>query len=248
MKTPMGVYSASSAGFKIARKKVAEFISKRDNVIANESNIYMTNGASEGCVLGLRLAVRNEKDAVLLPIPQYPLYSAMMQLMNGKVLPYYLNEETDWSLKVEDIQMQIDMAKKQGITTRAIVVINPGNPTGQVVSEENIRSIIELCARENIMILADEVYQENIWDKNLKFHSFRKVLETMPPQIANSVELLSVHSISKGMSGECGLRGGYFETKNFLPEIEEVIAKLKAVELCANTVGQIACTLMVDPP
>lgn len=248
MRTPMGVYSSSSAGFKIARKKVAEFISRRDNVIANESHIYMTNGASEGCVLGLRLAVRNEKDAVLLPIPQYPLYSAMMQLMNGKVLPYYLNEETDWSLKVEDIQMQIDMAKKQGITTRAIVVINPGNPTGQVVSEENIRSIIELCARENIMILADEVYQENIWDKNLKFHSFRKVLETMPPQIANSVELLSVHSISKGMSGECGLRGGYFETQNFLPEIEEVIAKLKAVELCANTVGQIACTLMVDPP
>lgn len=70
----------------------------------------------------------------------------------------------------------------------------------------------------------------------------------MSPDVANSVELFSVHSISKGVSGECGLRGGYFETHNLLPEIEEIIYKLKGIELCSNTVGQIALTLMVDPP
>lgn len=70
----------------------------------------------------------------------------------------------------------------------------------------------------------------------------------MPSEIADTVQLISVHSISKGISGECGLRGGYFEIHNFLPEIKEVIAKMKSIELCSNTVGQIACTLMVDPP
>lgn len=171
-----------------------------------------------------------------------------MALMKGTVLPYFMDEDSAWGLKVSDIEEQIKLASKQGINTRAIVVINPGNPTGQVLSEDNIRSIIELCAREGILILADEVYQENIWDPEVKFHSFRKVLESMPSEIADSVELLSVHSISKGISGECGLRGGYFETHNFLPEIEEVISKMKAIELCSNTIGQIACTLMVDPP
>lgn len=69
MKTPVGAYNVNSAGFKLAKKKVAEFISRRDGVLADFDNIYMTNGASEGCKLGLRLAVRDEKDGVLLPIP-----------------------------------------------------------------------------------------------------------------------------------------------------------------------------------
>lgn len=69
MKTPVGAYNVSSGGFRVARKKVAEFISRRDGVFAEDKHIYMTNGASEGCKLGLRLAVRDEKDAVLLPIP-----------------------------------------------------------------------------------------------------------------------------------------------------------------------------------
>jgi len=127
-------------------------------------------------------------------------------------------------------------------------VINPGNPTGSVLTLQNVKDIINLCYKHGILILADEVYQENVYEEGCKFHSFRKVLDQMPSDIAHSVELLSVHSISKGITGECGLRGGYFETHNFQPEIEEVIEKLKSIELQANTVGQLVCTLMVDPP
>jgi len=64
----------------------------------------MTNGASEGCKLGLRLAVRDKNDGVLLPIPQYPLYTATMSLMTGTVLPYYLDEDNKWGLRIEDIE------------------------------------------------------------------------------------------------------------------------------------------------
>jgi aspartate/methionine/tyrosine aminotransferase len=70
----------------------------------------------------------------------------------------------------------------------------------------------------------------------------------MEPEIANSVELLSLHSVSKGVTGESGLRGGYIETHNIDPEIEAMMYKLRSINLCSNTVGQIAMTLMVDPP
>ena len=85
--------------------------------------------------------------------------------------------------------------------------------------------------------MADEVYQENVYAKDREFHSFRKVLSHMEPEIANSVELMSFHSISKGVTGECGLRGGYFELHNIDPEVEDMISKLKNIELCANTIG-----------
>lgn len=158
MATPMGAYNVSAKGFLICRKKIAEFISRRDGVFADEKHIYMTNGASEGCKLGLRLAIRDENDGVLLPIPQYPLYSATMSLWKGTVLPYHLDEENKWGLKVEDLEKQVHVAQKQGVNTRAIVVINPGNPTGAVLSEQNIEDIILFCHKHGIMILADEVY------------------------------------------------------------------------------------------
>ena len=99
------------------------------------------------------------------------------------------------------------------------------------------------------MILADEVYQSNIYyPEDHPFISFRKVLAEMGDPYANDVELISMHSISKGLMGECGLRGGYFEAHNLDPFALEMLFKLKSIELCSNTVGQIATNLMVDPP
>jgi len=96
--------------------------------------------------------------------------------------------------------------------------------------------------------MADEVYQRNIYKKDVPFISFRKVLAEMGAPYSNSVELVSLHSISKGLMGECGLRGGYFETHNLTPFANEMLYKLKSIELCSNTVGQLALNLMVDPP
>jgi aspartate/methionine/tyrosine aminotransferase len=98
------------------------------------------------------------------------------------------------------------------------------------------------------LIIADEVYQNNVYKDGSKFYSFRAVLDKMKPQYRDNVELISLHSISKGIMGECGLRGGYFEAHNLDPFALDMLYKLKSIELCSNTIGQIGVALMVDPP
>ena len=102
---------------------------------------------------------------------------------------------------------------------------------------EDLQAVIRLCHEENIMILADEVYQENIYKEGREFLSVRKVLHEMGEPFASEVELVSMNSVSKGMLGECGLRGGYMETHNLSNRAEQMFYKLKSIELCANTVG-----------
>jgi len=85
--------------------------------------------------------------------------------------------------------------------------------------------------------MADEVYQNNVYKEGIKFHSFRKILAQQPENIRNSVELMSMNSISKGLLGECGLRGGYLETHNLDEKVSNELYKLKSIELCSNTVG-----------
>ena len=89
----------------------------------------------------------------------------------------------------------------------------------------------------NILIIADEVYQDCVYNDSIPFYSFRKVLETMGEPYKNNVEMISLNSVSKGLLGECGLRGGYMETHNIDPFVEEMCYKLKSIELCSNTIG-----------
>ena len=131
------------------------------------------------------------------------------------------------------------MAKDAGIKPRAVVVINPGNPTGQVMSSKCIQEIIKVCHEHNMIILADEVYQENIYKEGASFTSVRKALANMPAPYCNEVGLVSMNSISKGLLGECGLRGGYFETHNISQEANDLYYRLKSTDHCSNTVGQI---------
>ena len=100
-----------------------------------------------------------------------------------------------------------------------------------------MKAIIKVCYKHSVLILADEVYQDNTYFEDKPFYSMRKVLASMEPEIANSVELLSLHSISKRIAGESGLRGGYIETHNIDPEIEKLMYKLRSINLCSNTVG-----------
>mgnify|MGYP003351865612 CR=1 FL=1 len=89
---------------------------------------------------------------------------------------------------------------------RAIVVINPGNPTGNVLRRKDIEDIIKISYENKLVIIGDEVYQENIYDPKTPFISFRKVLAELGGPFKNSVELISLHSISKGFLGEWGIR------------------------------------------
>lgn len=131
----------------------------------------------------------------------------------------------------------VSNAKDNGFTPRSIVVINPGNPTGQIMSREDLEEIIKLCHEENIMILADEVYQQNVYKPGKEFVSMRRVLHELGEPYSHEVELVSMNSVSKGVLGECGLRGGYMETHNLSNRAEQIFYKLKSIELCSNTIG-----------
>jgi alanine transaminase len=177
-----------------------------------------------------------------IPIPQYPLYTATLSYIHGVPLPYNLTESSGWSLSHEVLEETIAKAKKAGTPVKALVIINPGNPTGACLSLKDMEQVVQLCYDEGILLLADEVYQSNIFDEtNKPFHSFKKVLRSMPEEVANGVELISFHSISKGMSGECGRRGGYFECVNLDDEVMEQVYKMASITLCPPVSGQV-CT------
>lgn len=163
-------------------------------------------------------------------------------------MPYYLSEEKNWGLDAEHLEQQIVEAKAEGICPRGIVVINPGNPTGQVMKYKDLADIIKICHKHSILIVADEVYQTNIYKPGSKFVSMRKVLHELGKPYSDTVELVSLNSISKGMLGECGFRGGYYETHNLCQEAEDLMFKLKSMDLCGNTIGQTSVELMVNPP
>ena len=112
----------------------------------------------------------------------------------------------------------------------------------------DLELIIKTCYENDIMILSDEVYQTNVYKEGAVFMSMRHVLSDMGAPYDKAVELVSFNSISKGQMGECGLRGGYFETHNLSPQAEELVFKLKSIELCGNTIGQTGVELMVNPP
>jgi aspartate/methionine/tyrosine aminotransferase len=239
-----GAYT-QSAGIPFIKQAVADFINKRDGVPTNKDYIILTDGASKGVQAALVTLLKNPNDGFMIPIPQYPLYSASIDLYGGKQIGYYIDEVGHWQLNEKILEESISKAKMDGINPVAIAVINPGNPTGAVLSYENIKMIIGFAKKHKLSILADEVYQENIYDPKVKFYSFAKVMNDLGEK---EVSLFSFHSVSKGFLGECGHRGGYTEFRNIPQDVMTELVKLQSISLCANAVGQIATYLMVAPP
>merc|ERR1712025_1141816 len=100
-------------------------------------------------------------------------------------------------------------AKSKGLDVRAMVVINPGNPTGQCLDVATQQAMVTFCKEKGIVLMADEVYQANVYSDTKTFTSFKKVVGDMGKEFGKSFELASFHSTSKGLIGECGRRGGY---------------------------------------
>ncbi|PIO69683.1 aminotransferase, class I/II [Teladorsagia circumcincta] len=198
-----GSYSQST-GIDIIRKHVAEFISKRDGVPCDYENVILSGGASEAIRNVLKMFIRRgaqKQTGIMIPIPQYPLYSAT----------------------VEEFGL------------------------GQVLSRENIETIIKFAHRHNLFLMADEVYQDNVYAPGSKFHSFKKVINEMGAPY-NKMELASFHSVSKGYMGECGMRGGYVEFFNLDPEVYVLFKKMISAKLCSAILGQVMMDALVNPP
>ncbi len=239
-----GAYT-QSAGIPFIRQAIADFISKRDGIPADERHIILTDGASKGVQAVILALLKDKNSGFMIPIPQYPLYSATIALYGGRQIGYFLDEDNSWQLNEEILTKSMEKAKANGISPVAIAVINPGNPTGAVLSYSNIVMIINFAKKHSLSLMADEVYQENVYNEELAFHSFAKVMHQLEEK---DVTLFSFHSISKGFIGECGHRGGYMEMRNVPDDVMAQIIKLQSISLCANVDGQIAAYLMVTPP
>jgi len=240
----LGAYTESK-GYRFVREGVARFISARDGIPADPEAIFLTDGASKGVQSALRLLIADEKDGILIPIPQYPLYSATITLYGGAAVGYHLDEANGWKLSLASLERSIADARRSGIRPRAICVINPGNPSGAVLDEGNVEMVLRFAAEQGLSVLADEVYQDNVWREGDRFVSFAKVLARLG---LKDVSLFSFHSVSKGYLGECGHRGGYLECRNVPAAVQDEITKLQSIALCANSVGQIVTHLLVSPP
>jgi len=241
----LGAYS-NSAGVQVIREDIARYIEQRDGIgKVDPSDVVMSTGASGGIVALLKMLVRGPNDGIMIPIPQYPLYSACLAEFNATVVPYYLNEETNWSLDIEELERAY---QKSTVKPKAICIINPGNPTGQVADYENIKKVLEFAYQRRLFVLADEVYQDNIYADGAAFHSFRKVMLEMGEPYSNTIELASFHSTSKGYMGECGFRSGYMETINLDADVKVQLTKLISSRLCPPVPGQAAMDVVVNPP
>ncbi|MBC8503914.1 MAG: aminotransferase class I/II-fold pyridoxal phosphate-dependent enzyme [Anaerolineales bacterium] len=250
-KNGTGAYTESK-GFDFIREAIAEFIDKRDDVEgsggvkSDPEKIFLTTGASGGVKYVIDLLIADPNDGIMIPIPQYPLYSASIKKAGGVQVDYYPDEDSDWTFSRDVLDESLDKARQQGVMVKGIVVINPGNPTGAVLNRNSIDEVIQFAKENGLVIIADEVYQENIY--NGEFISFAKALGDL------KVPLFSLHSISKGFYGECGHRGGYLEVRN-PPKVQgsdldflDLLLKQASVSLCSNTAGQLLTYLMVSPP
>jgi len=186
------------------------------------------------------------RPGVMIPIPQYPLYSASLAEYDMDQVGYYLDEARGWALDVAELERSYN-ANKDKSNIKAIVIINPGNPTGQVLSRDNIEAVIKFAAEKKLFIFADEVYQHNVYADGSAFHSFKKVMTEMGAPYT-SLELASFMTCSKGYMGECGIRGGYAEVINMDPNVFAMLQKSISAKLCPTVIGQACMDVVVNPP
>ncbi|XP_047027242.1 alanine aminotransferase 1-like isoform X1 [Helicoverpa zea] len=243
-KSSVGAYSPS-AGLQVVRARVAQFLSARDGVRACADDIYLGSGASDVIKAVLTMFVQDvdgKPPAVMIPIPQYPLFSGTLAELGLRQAEYFLAEEQQWALDVEELQRCWSSAS-QDCAVRALVVINPGNPTGQVLTRENMEQIVKFAYEHNLFLLADEVYQENIVSK--PFFSFKKVMHEMGAPYS-SMELASFVTCSKGWAAECGQRAGFVELRAAAAAPAFRVAR--AVMQCPNVLGQCILDCVMQRP
>ena len=244
----VGAYSASQGAPGI-RESVARYIEKRDGYSSEPANVFLSAGASSGVNTLMNVICAKPETGILVPIPQYPLYTATLAVLNARCVPYYLEESSGWGTDLTAIKESYKKAKAEGTDVRAIVIINPGNPTGASLSASDVRSVLEFAAEEKLVVLADEVYQTNVFIG--KFTSFKKGLRDLQKDVPgkfDNIEVASLNSISKGMVGECGHRGGYFELTGFDSEVTAQIYKFVSIMLCPPVIGQCLVEMAVNPP
>lgn len=197
--------------------------------------ILIGHGASEPIELVLT-ALLDPGEGVLVPSPGYPLYTAILPKLEARTIEYHLDEENDWQPDVDEIARLIDP------TTRAIVLINPNNPTGSVASRETLNKILDLAARHNLLVMSDEIYDRMILDPGLEHVSTASLRKDVP--VATFAGLSKVW-LGPGLRiGWCILSG----PEEALHPLIEGIGRLARARLCANHPVQCAIKPALEGP
>ncbi|XP_064189984.1 alanine aminotransferase 2-like [Anguilla rostrata] len=247
----LGSYT-HSCGLPHVRRSVAEFITRRDGGVASlPENIFISLGSQRALTLVLSLLAQGEgvsRTGVLTPAPACYTVAMALAAVGVAPVPYHLCEEQGWVLRVDEV-CRVLRASRGHCDPRVLYVVNPGNPTGHVQSKESIEQVIRLAAEERLILVVNEVDQDSVHGEGSEFVSYRKVLFEMGPQFSDAVELISLHSISRGLMGEGGLRSGYMEVLNVDPAVISTFQRtLLSVDICPPVPGQIALDLMACPP
>ena len=194
--------------------------------ITNIEDVWLGNGVSELIQLSLN-ALLNEGDEVLIPAPDYPLWTASTTLAGGSPVHYLCDEENEWNPDIADIESKITNR------TKAIVVINPNNPTGAVYSREILRKIADLAIEHNLIVYADEIYDKILYDDAVH-HTFAEV--------APDVFTITFNGLSKAYR-LAGFRSGWMVMtgpRKHAASYIEGVQMLTNMRLCANVPAQHA--------
>ena len=217
---------SDSKGIFAARKAVMHETQKQGIKAVGLDDIYLGNGASELIVMATN-ALLNNGDELLLPAPDYPLWTAAVSLSGGTPVHYLCDENNGWMPNLEDIRAKITP------NTKGIVVINPNNPTGALYSKALLLQIVELARAHDLVIFADEVYDKVLYDG---------VQHTPIASLSDDVLTLTFNSLSKSYRS-CGYRAGWMVVsgdKKSAGDYIEGLNMLSNMRLCANVPGQWA--------
>ncbi|WP_434143930.1 pyridoxal phosphate-dependent aminotransferase [Photobacterium leiognathi] len=215
-----------SKGIYSARKAIVQHYQKRGLRDSDVEDVYIGNGVSELIVMAMQ-ALLNHKDEILVPSPDYPLWTAAVSLSGGTPVHYTCDEQADWYPDLDDIKQKITP------NTRGIVLINPNNPTGAVYSRDFLLEVVEIARQHDLIIFADEIYDKILYDG---------AQHTSIAPLADDVVCVTFNGLSKSYR-VCGFRAGWMvisgprhRAKGYIEGLE----MLSSMRLCANVPMQHA--------
>jgi len=217
---------SDSKGLFAARKAIMHYCQSKKISGVGLEDIYMGNGASELIVMAMQ-GLLNTGDEVLIPTPDYPLWTAAVTLAGGTPRHYICDEQNEWMPDLADMRSKITPR------TRAIVIINPNNPTGALYSDELLREVVKIAREHELIIFADEIYDKMLYDG---------AMHTSIAALADDVLFVTLNGLSKNYRA-CGYRAGWMVVSGEKKHAQDYInglTILASMRLCSNVPGQYA--------
>ncbi|MHB0926750.1 MAG: pyridoxal phosphate-dependent aminotransferase [Gallionellaceae bacterium] len=217
---------SDSKGMFAARKAIMHYSQSKNIRGVGLEDIYIGNGASELIVMTMQ-GLLNTGDEVLVPAPDYPLWTAAVTLAGGTPRHYICDEANEWMPDLADMRSKITP------NTRAIVVINPNNPTGALYSDEILKEIVQIAREHELIIFADEIYDKMLYDG---------ATHTSIASLADDVLFITMNGLSKNYRA-CGYRAGWMVVSGEKKHAQDYInglTILASMRLCSNVPGQFA--------